>query len=110
MKFNVFMFCLLISGLGYCQNDPSNNPFNNPSGRTYEDLRNKQNREMRKDINNLKKDFQNTYDIASYTQQSNLSTQNFGPGAPGEPVPINSWCYYLIMVAGGILIFYKKKL
>jgi hypothetical protein len=114
MKKLQFVILLLLSSFLLSQSwSQNNNSFNRPSRKIYEDLSKKKEEEINRDMGNIKRIVNQTGSIVTQLQEENDEDdikQNIGgPGAPGEPIPIDKY-KGLLFLLGLIIIIYKKKL
>ena|SRR6218665_1786993 len=117
MKKKSTLILLFLSSFLLCQSwNLNENRFNNSHKKSDDELLYKRNESATKqDIAHIKYTFNKTgffYDYFNQkgeeTQSNNQQSPSFGPGAPGEPVPINRYEVFLFLI-GLILIFSSKK-
>lgn len=115
MKKLQFIIFLLFSSLVLSQSWYKNeDTFENSNNKVYDNLYKKKEREINQETENIKKTFSNAESIVKFFQDENLPKDNkdnpsFGPGSPGEPVPIGNYSGLLFLI-GLMLIVYNKKL
>ncbi len=87
MKKLQFIILLFFSSFLLSQSwSQDNNYFNNPNRGVYDELARKKEQEINRDMGNIRRVVNQTGNIATQLQE-NETTQNAGPGAPGEPIP-----------------------
>lgn len=83
------------------------NIFNNSQRTAYEDLSKKKEREINRDMNNVKTIINKSTFIYEHFKEENAAEEQksfFGPGAPGEPVPIDRHLN-ILWIAGILFCF-----
>lgn len=79
------------------------NIFNNSQRTAYEDLSKKKEREINHDMSNVKTIINKSTFIYEHFKEQNVAEEqknsSFGPGAPGEPVPIDRHLHILWIAA-----------
>lgn len=114
-KFWIILLCslsIVISGQNWKMDS---NPYNNPNRNPYDKATSKAEREITNDMNNIKKIISSSTKIYEHFKDDNNEVSvdeensDFGPGAPGEPVPIDKNLILLIITAIIIICIYSKK-
>lgn len=107
MKKLCVLILLCLSTLIFGQNWQSNNPYNNPTRGPYDNLSKNSERQINQEMSDLKKIINSSRQIYEHFKDDNdvavqEESDSVGPGAPGEPVPINQ--YQLLLLLSGFVI------
>jgi len=111
----LYTFLLIfLSVLIFSQNwQSNNNPYNNPNRRPYDDLSKRSEQQINQDMNNLKKIINSSGQIYEHFKEEEEVAEKqqdpSGPGAPGEPVPIDKYEGLLFIAAVLMIVLMSKK-
>jgi len=118
MKKKSTFILLFLSSFLLCQSwDSNENRFNNSNGKSDDELLYKKNESATKqDVAYIKNTINKTGFFYDYFNQkedealsNNQQSPSLGPGAPGEPLPIDRYEVFLFLI-GMILILSSKKI
>lgn len=92
----------------------NNNPYNNPNRRPYDDLSKRSEQQINRDMNNLKKIINSSGQIYEhFKEEEELAEKQqnaSGPGAPGEPVPVDQYQLILMIIGLLMILMLRKRL